>query len=66
MDTYQNSAQPSERNPQAQSNQPVPNTKFEHYELVQRGLLGLDLVEDLLEMFAIHSTRCRIIAIANT
>lgn len=54
----------SRRKPQAQSNQLAPNTKLEHYELVQRGLLGLDLVADLLEMFAMHSNYCRIIAIA--
>lgn len=66
VDTYRNSTQPFERNSRAQSNQPVPNTKLEHYELIQRGLLGLNLIVDLLEMFAIHSTRCLTITIADT
>ncbi|KAL7893555.1 hypothetical protein HDV64DRAFT_272567 [Trichoderma sp. TUCIM 5745] len=45
-------AHPSGREPQAQSNQLAPNSKLEHYDLVQRGLLGIDLLVDLLEIFS--------------
>jgi hypothetical protein len=64
-DTYRHRAHHSGRNPQTRSNQPASNTKLEHYELVQQGLLRLDLIRDLLEMFETHRTLCEIVVIAN-